>query len=164
MITITGGMVTATGGAGNTAGIGGGIGGNNGTFKASGDAVIKASTIRDKSNQGTWSGVIFEGSSGKVYGNQTLHINLEIETGQTLTISENTTLTIQQGVILTNDGTLINGGIITGDGMIDGSGRIIENGTIENTIKLGDNVKYQRSSSVTISFSSTENTEKYGSN
>lgn len=163
-ITITGGMVTATGGAGNTAGIGGGIGGNNGTFKASGDAVIKASTIRDKSNQGTWSGVIFEGSSGKVYGNQTLHINLEIETGQTLTISENTTLTIQQGVILTNDGTLINGGIITGDGMIDGSGRIIENGTIENTIKLGDNVKYQRSSSVTISFSSTENTEKYGSN
>ena len=132
--TINGGTVTATGGDNGGAGIGGGgpgVGNNGsgaaGTFSTGtdGSAVIAASSIRDKTNQNNWSGVIFQGNAGQVYGSPiTLTTNAEIPDGKTLTIPENSTLTIGNGVTLTNNGT-INvepGGNLVGE--VTGSGTI----------------------------------------
>ncbi|MBS7315429.1 MAG: InlB B-repeat-containing protein [Clostridiaceae bacterium] len=130
-IIINSGTVTATGGSGE--GIGKGNGGtNHGTFQtaSNGTAVIFASSIGDQSQKESWSGIIFEGDSGTVYGNQTLTADLTIPTGKTLTvptgtsltIPEGKTLTIPEGAAMTNsgqiyvDGTL--GGTVGGDGAV----------------------------------------------
>ena len=117
-ITINGGSVTATGGD-LAAGIGDGSGGSGGSFAtgADGHALIVASSISDTSQRDSWSGIIFEGNDGKVYGNPTIQENIEIPWGKTLTIPENTTLTVKDGVTLTNSGT------ITGNGTLDGEGK-----------------------------------------
>lgn len=161
-ITITGGKVTATGGS---SGIGVGYNGSGCTFSTgdNGNAFIVASSISDKSDKDNWSGIIFEGNNGQVYGNQTLSEDMEVPSGKTLTIPESVTLTIPEVVTLTDNGT------ITGSGAIDGSGQIMGNGTIENSITvdssitIADTVKYQRLSSVTISFNTTDSTAEYGS-
>ena len=161
-ITITGGKVTATGGS---SGIGVGYNGSGCTFSTgdNGNAFIVASSISDKSDKNNWSGIIFEGNNGQVYGNQTLSEDVEVPSGKTLTIPESVTLTIPEVVTLTDNGT------ITGSGAIDGSGQIMGNGTIENSITvdssitIADTVKYQRLSSVTISFNTTDSTAEYGS-
>lgn len=64
-ITISGGTVTATG-----AGAGYSIGGENSTFSTGtdGSAFIVASSIQDQNKRAEWSGVIFERSTGQVYG------------------------------------------------------------------------------------------------
>ena len=104
-ITITGGTVIATGG-GNGAGIGG-RGGAGGTFAADGNAFIVANSISDQSGKdSSWSGVIFEGDEGQVYGSPiTLTTDAEIPSGKELTIKEGQTLTVGDGVTLTNNGT-----------------------------------------------------------
>ena len=128
-ITINGGSVTATGGD-NGAGIGGGIGdeigGYGGSFTTGtdGHALIVASSISDKSQRKSWSGMIFEGDTGEVYGNPTIQENIEIPSGKTLTVSKNTTLTVNRGVTLTNNGKIINNGKITNKGTITGSGTV----------------------------------------
>ena len=91
-ITINGGSVTATGGelaAGIGDGSGDGSGGSGGSFTtgADGHALIVASSISDKSQRDSWSGIIFEGNDGKVYGNPTIQENIEIPWGKTLTIT-----------------------------------------------------------------------------
>ncbi|MGF0007120.1 S-layer homology domain-containing protein [Eubacteriales bacterium SGI.150] len=129
-ITITGGTVTAT--STNGAGIGGGwspgTGGiaDSGTFQTtdSGSAVIFASSIGDQSGKesNAWSGVIFEGNSGAVYGDQTLTGDLTIPEGKALTVPEDKTLTVPEGktltipevATLTNNGTINNFGTIVG--------------------------------------------------
>lgn len=119
-IAINGGYVVAMGGTiGITApGIGGGNGGNNGTFSTdpNGDAVIIASSIADQSNNESWSGLIFEGNEGKIYGNRntfTLSQDIEIPKGKELTISEGQSLEVNS-YTLTNKGTIKNAGTITG--------------------------------------------------
>ena len=155
-ITINGGSVTATGGD-NGAGIGGGIGdeigGYGGSFTTGtdGHALIVASSISDKSQRDSWSGIIFEGNDGKVYGNPTIQENIEIPWGKTLTVPENTTLTVKDGVTLTNSGT------ITGNGTLDGEGNLVGSGTIAQTITNN----LQKDSNVTVSVSSSPAT--YGS-
>ena len=151
-ITINGGSVTATGGD-NGAGIGGGIGGSGGSFAtgADGHALIVASSISDKSQRDSWSGMIFEGDNGEVYGNPTIQENMEIPLGKTLTVPENTTLTVNSGVTLTNSGT------ITGNGTLGGEGNLVGSGTIAQTITNN----LQKDSNVTVSVSSSPAT--YGS-
>ena len=115
IITITGGTVTAIGNDGG-AGIGGGHDGSSGSFSTGtdGSAVIFASSISDKSKQDQWSGIIFEGSNGKVYGHQTMTEDLTITEGQTLTILENATLTIPENVTLTSNGMVFVDGTLSG--------------------------------------------------
>ena len=145
-ITINGGSVTATGGD-NGAGIGGGIGGYGGSFTTGtdGHALIVASSISDKSQQDSWSGIIFDENDGKVYKNQTLQENFEIPLGKTLTVPQNTTLTIPQGVTLTNNGT------ITGNGTLGGEGNLVGSGTVANIIRNN----LQKDSNVTVSVNSS---------
>ena len=128
-IIITGGYVTANGW-----GIGAGGGGSGGSFSTggNGNAFITAERISDKSNQNNWSGVIFEGNEGKVYGSPELKEDATIPNGKTLTIENGKTLTIASGVTLTNNGTikieqggtLSNSGTLTGNGTITGSGQL----------------------------------------
>ena len=156
-ITINGGSVTATGGE-LAAGIGDGSGGSGGSFTTEtatgtdGHALIVANGgISDKSNQDSWSGIIFEGDTGEVYGNPTIQENIEIPSGKTLTVPENTTLTVNSGVTLTNSGT------ITGNGTLGGEGNLVGSGTIAQTITNN----LQKDSNVTVEVSSS--TAAYGS-
>ena len=124
-ITIHGGNVTASGGE-YAAGIGGGENGSGGSFTTGtdGHALIVASSISDKSQRKSWSGMIFEGDTGEVYGNPTIQENIEIPSGKTLTVPKNTTLTVKDGVTLTNNGTITNDGTIQNNGIINGSGTV----------------------------------------
>ncbi len=151
-ITINGGSVTATGGE-LAAGIGDGSGGSGGSFAtgADGHALIVASSISDKSQRESWSGIIFEGDTGKVYKDQTLQENIEIPSGKTLTVPKNITLTVKDGVTLTNSGT------ITGDGTLGGEGNLVGSGTVANIIRNN----LQKDSNVTVSVNSSPAT--YGS-
>lgn len=134
-VTINGGTVIATGGVGagsakSGAGIGSGGSGNNagpgepGTFITSkdGGAVIIASSISDQSGKDTWSGMIFEGTDdGKVYGDPTLTTDATIPENKTLVIEDGHTLTIHEGVTLTNQGTITNNGTIINNGNLAGN-------------------------------------------
>ena len=151
-ITISGGSVTATGGE-LAAGIGDGSDGSGGSFATGtdGHALIVASSISDTSQRDSWSGIIFEGDTGKVYKDQTLQENIEIPSGKTLTVPKNITLTVKDGVTLTNSGT------ITGDGTLDGEGNLVGSGTVANIIRNN----LQKDSNVTVSVNSSPAT--YGS-
>ena len=151
-ITINGGSVTATGGE-EAAGIGDGSGGSGGSFAtgADGHALIVASSISDKSQRDSWSGIIFQGDNGEVYGNPTIQENMEIPSGKTLTVPKNITLTVKDGVTLTNSGT------ITGDGTLGGEGNLVGSGTVANTIRNN----LQKDSNVTVEVNSS--TATYGS-
>ena len=127
-ITITGGTVTATGNASgkasssSAAGIGGGRynfpSGTDGTFQTTnnGNAVIFASSIGDQSHKDDWSGIIFEGNEGEVYGNPTLADDLTIPENKALDIPSGKTLTVNSTI--TVQGTLANNGTIIGSGSI----------------------------------------------
>ncbi|MGN1250860.1 MAG: beta strand repeat-containing protein [Candidatus Spyradocola sp.] len=112
-VTITGGTVTANGYE-DSAGI-------SGVFKATGNAVVYASSITDTSSEDTWRGIIYKGDTGTVYGDQTLSEDLTIPGGKTLTTPAGTTLTIPEGVTLTIEGTLNNNGTIINQGAIIGT-------------------------------------------
>ncbi|MFZ2756855.1 MAG: hypothetical protein WAY93_08320 [Atopobiaceae bacterium] len=108
-INICGGTVRASKSTGDY-GIGnGGSSGNMGTFSTgeSGHAVIYASSIGDQSNKENWSGIIFEGTAGKVYGDQTAPDGFTIPKGYTLTIPSGVTLTIPANATMTNNGSIV---------------------------------------------------------
>ena len=144
-ITIHGGNVTATGG-GSGAGIGGGLNGSGSSFATGTDGhalIVANGGISDTSNQNSWSGIIFDGNTGTVYGDQTLQENLKISSDKTLTVPKNITLTVKDGVTLTNSGT------ITGDGTLGGEGNLVGSGTVANTIH--NNLQKDSAVSVTVS-------------
>ena len=61
-------------------------------------------------------GIVFNGKSGTVYGNVTLQDDLEIASGETLTVGKDASLTVPDGKTLTNNGTVTTeeGGTLTG--------------------------------------------------
>ncbi|MFR1421658.1 MAG: hypothetical protein ACLSSX_00060 [Dysosmobacter sp.] len=125
-VTIHGGSVTATGGL-SASGIGSGKEGSGVSFATGTDGhalIVVNGGIGDKRNQKSWSGMIFEGNTGEVYGNPTIQENIEIPSGKTLTVPKNTTLTVKDGVTLTNNGKIINNGKITNNGTITGNGTV----------------------------------------
>lgn len=118
--------MTATGG-GSAPSIGAvGTSYNHGSFSTGedGSAVIFVGAIRDQSKRNQWSGFIFLGASGTVYKDQVLTKNLAVESGKTLTIPENTRLTVAEGVTLTNNGTMYDNGIVVNDGVVADNGAI----------------------------------------
>ena len=126
-ITINGGSVTATGGS-YGAGIGGGDSGNDGIFftGTDGQAVIIASSISDQSGKlSSWSGLIIEGNTGKLYGSiVTPTEDFIIPENTNVTIDAGKNLVINEGVTMTNKGTITNNGTIVA----------IKNGTITGSI------------------------------
>ena len=125
-ISISGGVITATGG-GNAPGIGAGVAPNGdsgavGSFEASGNAVIFTNSILDTSDKAQWTGIIFQGTEGKVYGSSvTLDTSFEIPSGYTLTVPGDATLTLGDGVTITNNGAIENCGVINGIEKITGA-------------------------------------------
>ncbi|MDD6189713.1 MAG: InlB B-repeat-containing protein [Clostridiales bacterium] len=145
-ITISGGTVTAIS-DGNGAGIGGGGGegdSDSGAFRTtdSGNAIIKASSIADNDNKTGWKGIIFDGSNGGVYGNQSLNKFLTIDSSETLLIGKGSTLTANNK--LTNNGAVCVGGTL--NGTVSGSlyyPLTVTGGTFTATnTKTFDNVTY----------------------
>ena len=66
------------------------------------------------SGDGTNGGIVFDGSTGTVYGTVELQKDLEIKSGETLTIPEGSTLNTNNK--LTNNGTIVNtGGTLNGE-------------------------------------------------
>lgn len=140
-ITITGGNVTASGGKTNhyNSSIAPDIGGEGGSFSTGSDghAIINASNISDTSNQADWSAIIFDGNSGTVYGNMTLNENFILESGKTLTVNKNSSLTIPAGITLTNNGTIEVYRTSQINGAISGNSITIKpSGTAENPIPV----------------------------
>ena len=69
------------------------------------------------------SGIVFDGTEGTVYGNVTLQKDLEIKSGETLTIPKGSTLNTNNN--LTNNGTIVNtGGTLNGEP--DGTGTVVD--------------------------------------
>ena len=62
-------------------------------------------------------GIVFNGNSGTVYGNVTLQDDLEIKSGESLTVGKDASLTVPDGKTLTNNGTVTTeeGGTLTGN-------------------------------------------------
>ena len=128
-ITISGGTVTANGGDSSSSSIGNGYSlGTTGTFSTgkNGNAIIYTNKdISDDDDTSNWSGIIFEGNVGKVYGTSVSpRYDFTIPNGYTLLIPEGTTLTISENITVTNNGTIINYGAVTNNGKIDNSGTI----------------------------------------
>ena len=74
------------------------------------------------------SGIVFDGNTGTVYGDVELQKDLEIKSGETLTIPEGSTLNTNNN--LTNNGTIVNtGGTLNGEP--DGTGKIETTPTID---------------------------------
>ena len=149
-IEIINSRVTASSADGTTAG----IGGSNGVAATvSGNSFVDIQTgdEADSSGLNVQQGIVFcsgWSESGKMVGNVTLRESVKVPVGATLEISENDTLTIPSGVVLTvaentfssvayltNNGTIQIDGIILGvkdiSGTVQGSGRITDaNGNI----------------------------------
>ena len=143
-IAINGGTVTATGGNSGGAGIGGGAGGASGGGGSGGTVAISnsfvmASSISDTSSQNSWSGLIFNGEAGKVYGESfTISTDCTIPEGKTLVVAADQTISITETATFTNAGTIYNSGTFIGtvanSGTIHNAGSIsgASGGTIKN--------------------------------
>ncbi len=116
-IEINNANVTALG-DGDGAGIGGGAGGNSTNFSIKGTSYLNASSIGDKSDKDNWQGIIFDGNTGVVIGDQAPDFDIEIPKNKTLEVDANISLTITTGNTLTNNGTINNNGTITNNGSL----------------------------------------------
>ena len=80
------------------------------------------SAFHMKNDKSSWSGVIFEGDSGQIYGSSvTPTESFEIPAGKTLTIDSGKSLTIPACKTLTINGTLTNNGKLYVDGTVSGT-------------------------------------------
>lgn len=95
----------------------------NGGISADGVSVKPNVNIGSTDSTG---GIVWNGSEGTVYGDVELQDNLEIKSGETLTIPDGSSLNTNGK--LTNNGTIINKGTLTGD--VGGSGTVITAPTI----------------------------------
>ena len=119
-LTVDGGSLTATGSGNYGAGIqlqfGSGVSGsgtptvtvsNNAIVRANGGIANNSSTsIQYRTGNEENGGIVFDGSAGTVYGSVTLQDDLEIKSGETLTIGDGASLTVPDGKTLTNNGTV----------------------------------------------------------
>ena len=122
-ININGGSITATAGT-SGAGIGGGSSGSGGTITAiTGNAVIFASSIQPALPSGSNLGpaIVFIGNNGTMYGNVTLQQNVTFPPEYVLSVQSGQSLTIPDGITLTNNGTIICYGVINEIGTIIGN-------------------------------------------
>ena len=86
------------------------------------------------------SGIVFDGTEGTVYGEVELQKDLEIKSGETLTIGKDASLTVPENKTLTNEGTIDNsgsvitaeGGTLTNNNTINNSGTLTNSGTVTN--------------------------------
>lgn len=84
---------------------------NNAIVRANGGIANNSSTsIQYRTGNEENGGIVFDGSAGTVYGSVTLQDDLEIKSGETLTIGDRASLTVPDGKTLTNNGHRYGGG------------------------------------------------------
>ena len=93
----------------------------------------KPTNIRNRVNESSWKGIIFEENIGKVYGDHELGWDLTVTDKETLTVPADTVLTIPEGKTLTLNGTLSNSGKIRKYGTITNEGKVSGTGKFLNT-------------------------------
>lgn len=93
-------------------------------------------TIANSDDRG---GIVFDGKNGTVYGNTELQENLEIGEDESLTVNSGSSLTVPADTTLTNKGNIINDGEITNNGGMTNSGDIANNGGITNDGEITNN-------------------------
>jgi hypothetical protein len=105
-ISVKGGMVIATGGQ-YAAGIGGRYGAGS-IGEISGNAMVFASSIQPTLTAGdnATQAIVFNGTTGTVYGSVTLQQDLTIPAGSALVVLSSATLTVNPGKTLTNNGLI----------------------------------------------------------
>lgn len=155
-ITITGGIVTVPESKGkNAIGAGaeerpGGVDkfstGGDGSGTGYGNAVILLASrlngeggfISDTSNRAQWGGIIFLASEGLVYSKPNITESFSIPAGYNLTVNAGQSVSNDNGITVTVDGSIINRGEILGNAKF-----LINKGQIENfgTIKNSGNVQ-----------------------
>ena len=166
-IVITGGTVTANGGDHSTNTYGSAGIGNGGSYSStvtgsfsfttndegtSGTAVIYATGGSASSGPGAgigtsgtsgWSGIIFQGNEGTVYGDQTITDDFTLDNDQTLTVPSGSKLTIEEdvtftgGITVESGGTLENSGTVT-DGITNNGGTVKNRSTISIRVSSGE--------------------------
>ena len=95
------------------------------------NSFVMASSISDTSSQDSWSGLIFNGEAGKVYGDSfTISTDCTIPSEKTLVVVADQTISIADTKELTNEGTIYNNGIFTDT--VENYGTIHNTGTISN--------------------------------
>jgi len=112
----------------NNTGGGVGIGGSTppGVLTMSGSPIVYASSV-DIPLQPPSSGILFNGTTGTVYGSPTTATDWTVPSGSTLDIPVGATLNIGADTTLTNNGTINN------SGTINNAGSIVTDGTFTNT-------------------------------
>lgn len=146
-VTIKGGTVTATGGSAGSGPVGGapdgsawGIGDNTGdsVFQAApgGNAFVVTNAVDGTVSDSAWSGVLISGNEGRVYGNPTVSVDAEVPNDATLTIEPGQTLTVDNGVRLTNFGTIVNDGTLQNNGVIRNGGKIEGENAVSGTAPI----------------------------
>lgn len=130
-LTVNGGSLTASVNANICFQFGSGVSGsgtptvtvsNNAIVRANGGIANNSSTsIQYRTGNEENGGIVFDGSAGTVYGSVTLQDDLEIKSGETLTIGDGASLTVPDGKTLTNNGTVTveEGGTLTNNGSLD---------------------------------------------
>ena len=130
-LTVSGGSLTASVNANIWFQFGSGVSGsgtptvtvsNNAIVRANGGIANNSSTsIQYRTGNEENGGIVFDGSAGTVYGSVTLQDDLEIKSGETLTIGDGASLTVPDGKTLTNNGTVTveEGGTLTNNGSLD---------------------------------------------
>ena len=122
-LTVNGGSLTASVNANIWFQFGSGVSGsgtptvtvsNNAIVRANGGIANTSSTsIQYGTGNGENGGIVFDGSAGTVYGSVTLQDDLEIKSGETLTVPDGSSLNCNGN--LTNNGTILaSGGTVTG--------------------------------------------------
>ena len=117
------------------------IGGTNTTVEITNNAVVFAYNTKNSSNSGisgttnedNWQGIVFKGKTGTVYGDVTLSESVVIPDGFTLTVESGKKLTVAEGAIVVNKGTITNSGTLTN------SGTIVDLGNSNTTVASGSN-------------------------
>lgn len=112
-----------------------------------------ATSISDKGSNAAWSGVIFQGNDGRIYGDSiTLTTDVEVPEGKTLTVRSGETLNLDSNVTMTNRGriTVENGGTFySSSGVFHNFGTLDGGGT-----KPGGGDYNEKTSAVTLTASS----------
>lgn len=129
-VTVCGGTVRATSKSGD--GIGGGASFYTDYNGRKGSATIYANSITG-GNSSNWNGIVYINKEITIYGNGTLTEDFTVPKGYTFSAPNGSaTLTINQGVTLTLEGTLKDGISIINNGTLINNSSFTENGTFTN--------------------------------
>ena len=140
-ISINGGTITAIGGE-DGAGIGNGLNGSTPSFTLNGDGVLYTTSIDVNDSLILSKGILFEGTTGTVYGTVTVSKDMEVAEGENLTIPETGSLNIAENITITNHGEITNDGTIINNGTFDNRTTINNNSTFTNNSKITNTGKF----------------------